>query len=36
MRTEGPVALDVKGVVVVAIDRVSPLCDVVVDKTMVA
>jgi hypothetical protein len=32
----GPVALGVKGVVATTIDGFSPLCDVVVAKTMVA
>jgi hypothetical protein len=32
----GPVALGVKGVVATAIEGVSPLCDVVAAKTMVA
>jgi hypothetical protein len=32
----GPVTLGVKGGVVATIDGVSPLCDVVVAKTMVA
>jgi hypothetical protein len=32
----GSVALGVKGVVVVAIDGIGPLCDVVVAETMVA
>jgi hypothetical protein len=33
---EGPIALGVKGVVVAAIDGIGPLCDIVVDETMVA
>jgi hypothetical protein len=36
MKTEGLIALGVKGGVAVAIDGVGPLCDVVAAETMVA
>ena len=32
----GPVALGVKGIVAIVIDEISPLCDIVAAKTMVA